>query len=116
MVVIWTGFIWRGFGFLVGVIAFGCSLFANLVADSIAGKGYYEHHKWPLGIALLFAAAICWFVGNHFRKQPVRVVVDRAGREFALTPAHSFFLIPMHWWGPILGLCAMIAFASEFIY
>jgi len=109
--------IWRGFGFLVAVIAFGCSLVGNLIANAIAGERYFDHHKWPLGVSLLVAAAICWFLGDYLRKRPGRVVIDKqTGKEFTLRKTHSLFFIPMHWWAPILGGCALIAFVAEFVH
>jgi hypothetical protein len=109
--------IWRGFGFLVVVIAFVCALVGNLIANAVAGEGYFDRHKWPLGVSLLVAAALCWLLGDYLRKQPGRVVIDKqTGREFTLRKTHSLFFIPMHWWGPIFGGCALIAFVAEFIH
>lgn len=39
--------IWQGYGWLVAVVAFGCSLLANLIFNATHGEGYYDHHKWP---------------------------------------------------------------------
>ena len=109
--------IWRGLGFLVAVIAFGCSLAGNFIANAIAGEGYFDRHKWPLGLSLLVAAALCWLLGDYLRKRPGRVVIDKqTGREFELKKIHSLFFIPMHWWGAILGVGALVAFAAEFIH
>jgi len=110
--------IWRGLGFLVAVIIFGCSLTANLIFNAEVGKGYYDHHKWPFAVSLVVSAAICWFLGNYFRKRSDRIVIDKlTGKEFNLNRSrHSFFFIPMHWWAPILLVGAMVLLAVEFLH
>jgi hypothetical protein len=50
--------IWQGLGFLVAVIIFGCSPVANLILNAEVGPGYYDHHKWPFAVSLLFSSAI----------------------------------------------------------
>jgi hypothetical protein len=106
--------IWRGLGFLVAVITFGCALIANLMSNAIAGEGYFDHHKWPLGVALLISALICWYVGDFLLHRPGRVVIDKkTGKELTLKKSHTFFFIPMHWWGAILVVFALMAFASK---
>lgn len=107
--------IWTGKGYLVFVIAFGSSLIANLISNVVIGPGYYDHHKWPLGVSLIVSASICWSLGDCLRKRSDRVVIDKeTGREFVINQSrHTMFWIPMHWWGPILFVCALISFAVE---
>ncbi|HEX3627952.1 MAG TPA: hypothetical protein VH280_21285 [Verrucomicrobiae bacterium] len=107
--------IWQGLGFLVFAIVFGCSLIANLIFNAKAGAGYYDHHKWPFAVSLLVSAAICWSLGDYLRKRSDRVVIDKqTGREFVINQSrHTMFWIPMHWWGPILFVGALILFAIE---
>lgn len=102
--------IWHGLGFLVAVIVFGISLATNLIADSLYGEGYYDKHKWPFAIALVFSAVICWFLGDYLRRREDRVVIDKTtGEELTLNQSqHSFFFIPMRWWGPILFVIAAL--------
>jgi hypothetical protein len=108
--------IWTGKGYLVFLIVFGCSLIANLISNVAIGPGYYDHHKWPLAISLLVSAAICWSLGDYFRKRSDRVVIDKqTGRELVINQSHhTLFWIPMHWWGPLLCVVALILFAVEF--
>ena len=110
--------IWRGLGFLVAVIVFGCSLAANLIFNATRGKGYYDYHKWPFAVSLIFSAMICWFLGRHLRKRSDRIVIDKqTGKEFAMNQSsHTLFFIPMHWWSPILLLIAAILLAVEFLH
>jgi hypothetical protein len=108
--------IWQGLGFLVFVIVFVCSLIANLIFNAKVGQGYYDHHKWPFAVSLLVSAAICWSLGDYLRKRSDRVVIDKqTGKEFVVNHSrHTMFWIPMHWWGPILFVGALILFAIEF--
>jgi hypothetical protein len=108
--------IWHGLGFLVAVIIFACSLAANLISNEKLGSGYYDHHKWPFAISLLFSSAICWSLGDYLRKRSDRAVIDkRTGEEFVVNQSkHTLFFIPMHWWGPILLVGALILFSIEF--
>jgi len=109
--------IWSGFGFLVALIVFGCSLVANLIFNATVGQGYYDHHKWPFAVSLIVSAVICWFLGDYLRKRPGRVVIDKkTGREFTLNKKHTLFLIPVHYWAPILLVCALILFCVEFFH
>jgi len=98
------------------MIAFSCSLIANLISNAAVGRGYYDHHKWPCAISLLVSASICWSLGNYLRKRSDRVVIDQqTGREFVINQSsHTLFWIPMHWWAPILLLGALILFVVEF--
>lgn len=109
--------IWRGLGFLVLVIAFGFSLLANLIFDSVVGEGYYDHHLWPCAISLIFSAAVCWLLGDYLRKRSGQVVIDKAtGKEYPVGRSqHALFFIPMHYWGPILLVGALVALGIEFL-
>jgi hypothetical protein len=109
--------IWSGKGYLVAVFTFGFSLAANLMANSVTGNGYYwDHHKWPLAASLFLSAITCWFVGGYFYKRKARVLVDKqTGREFVFRESHTFFFIPIIWWGPILCVWSVIAYSLEFV-
>ena len=96
--------IWTGKGFLIAIFVFGCSLAANLITNgTTGGEVYWESHKWPLGIAMLVAAAISWPVGQYLANKDGRTLVDKAtGEEVLVGGDHSLFFIKVRWWGPIL--------------
>jgi hypothetical protein len=96
--------IWRGAGVLVFVIAFGCSLVAQLMCNKIAGtEAFWETHAWPLAAALAAAAGIVWLVGSKLEARPGRELVDPAtGQRVQLKKPHEFFFIKMKYWGAIL--------------
>lgn len=83
--------IWRGWGILVLIITFGCSLVAQLLANEVSGTPqYWETHAWPLGTALTSAGAIVWGIGVLLARRPT-------------PPVHDFFFVPMRYWGVLLG-------------
>ena len=102
--------IWNGLGFLVFVFVFGCSLVANLIVNAATGSDtYWEQHKWPFGLSLLFAAALSWFVGHFLAARKQRTLIDKAtGEEIVVKSYPALFFIRMHWWGPILAATGII--------
>jgi hypothetical protein len=105
--------VWRGLGWLVAVLVFGLSLIGNVTCDAIYGDGYYDHHKWPFAVSLLVAGASCWFLGLYLKRRSDRIVVDKAtGQELVLNQSrHTLFFVPMHLWGPVLGVIALVVLA-----
>jgi hypothetical protein len=87
--------IWKGWGFLVAVFTFGASLAMELITESIAGDDtFYQNEAWPLALALVLAGVLTWFVG----------------RKLQARGAHTFFFIPMHYWGVALIALAVLPF------
>jgi hypothetical protein len=110
--------IWRGLGWLVAVIVFGFSLAANLAFNAFYGEGYYDHHKWPFALSLFVSAAACWFLGSYLKTHSDRIAIDKqTGKEIVVNQSrHALFFIPMHLWGPVLALIAIIVLALEFVH
>jgi hypothetical protein len=108
--------IWRGLGFLVAVIIFGCSLVANLIFNAKYGEGYYDNHKWPFALSLIVSAIICFVLGNYLRKRSDRIAIDKqTGKEFVVNQSkHTLFFIPMHYWSLICLAGALILLGIEF--
>ena len=99
--------IWRGWGILVALVVFACSLGMNMLALSLGGKGYWEAHSWPFALSLFVAAAAIFLLDRFWFTGSTRVLVDEAtGERVALKAKHDFFFIPMRWWSVI---CAAIA-------
>jgi hypothetical protein len=109
--------IWRGLGWLVAVIVFGFSLVANLVFNATYGEGYYDHHKWPFALSLFVSAAVCWFLGSYLKKRSDRIAIDKqTGQEIVVNQSrHALFFLPMHLWGPVLALGAVVVLVLEFV-
>lgn len=97
-------FVWRGFGFLVPVVAFACLLFTQVLTNAaFADAHYYQSHDWPKLIGVPIAAIALWFLGNFLNSKPSRVLIDPAtGEQVLLKNNHAMFFIPIQYWGPIL--------------
>jgi hypothetical protein len=108
---------WSGFGYLVIVFAFGFSLIANLITNSVTGsEAYWDTHKWPLAASLFVSAAVCWLVGRLLHDQKAQVLIDpKTGKEFLVRKSHTFFFVPMMWWGPLLVVFGLIALVVDFL-
>lgn len=104
--------IWSGWGFLVAVFVFGASLAMEIVTESLAGDDtLYQTQAWPLALALVAAGIATWFVGKYLNARGARIVIDKAtGKELTIDGRHNFFFIPMHYWGPVLIVLAVLAF------
>jgi hypothetical protein len=109
--------IWNGWGFLVAVFVFVCSLIANLITDSVAGEGkYWDVYKWPLALAFIVAGILSWILGRYLAKRKARVLIDKeTGKEVVLRPLHALFFIEMRWWGPILAVIAVIILIIDIV-
>ncbi|HEX7186242.1 MAG TPA: hypothetical protein VF756_30735 [Thermoanaerobaculia bacterium] len=91
--------IWSEWGFLVAVIVFVSSLLMEIAVESrFNDDSYYQTQAWPLALALVIAGAICWFWGKG---------LNQAGSR------HRLFFIPMQYWGPILGVIAVVVFFTR---
>lgn len=98
--------VWSGSGFLVLAFVFGAALLCNWAFDAAWGAGYYSSHLWTVGVAVLIGAGLSWVVGDFLRKRAAQVVIDKeTGKEMVLDRGnHRLFFVPMHYWGPILGI------------
>jgi len=67
-------FIWRGAGILVPVIAFVCSLLAELITrDLSGGKEYWDTHSTPFSLAMLVAGGLIWAMDSYLYRNPGRL-------------------------------------------
>lgn len=109
--------IWRGKGYWVFVITFGCSLVANLLTNGISGDDiFWRAHRWPLAISLLVSALLCSALAMRLAGLKRRVLIDQATREeVVLEDHHDFFFVPVKLWGPLLALIAVVLLVQEFV-
>ena len=106
--------IWRGWGFLVPVVAFAVAFGTEFVVDSIAGAGTYSNSGGLFtGVALIVAGALIFaFAMWEERRNPPRVLVDKAtGKEETQVSRSDLFFVPIRWWGLagiVLGLVLVV--------
>ena len=101
--------VWSGQGYLVPVITFvSCLLMEFTTRAVFQDNTYYQEHVWPMPVALAVAGVVCLVIGQLLPGAKSRTVIDMETREEIVAhPArHTFFFVPVRYWGPILFLCA----------
>ena len=95
---------WRGWGILVIAIVLpfvvvvqgACVLYTR-------DPHFNQNHEWPLGLALMLAAAPIYLIGRKLNPPPRQVLFDRYGREVAVRSRHSLFTIAFENWAYLLA-------------
>ena len=102
--------VWRGKGAwaLWSLMAGTLVLVLILEATGMTGeRSPAREHAWPVMLILLLAAGICLWIGKDNYEE--RNVVDSTtGLQTTQRVRHSFYWIPIEYWG---GLYIAIAFA-----
>jgi hypothetical protein len=105
--------IWRGWGFLVAVIGFGCLLLTEIGIEAVRNDDqFYQDHGWPKLLAFLVAAGIVWPLGRALnRTKPGRELVDpKTGERVVLQPGsqHSLFFVPIEYWAALFVVLGVV--------
>ena len=91
--------IWSGWGWLVAVLAFLCSLGTQVIVDAANHDDkFYDTHTWPLVVAMTVAGLICLILGKKLNQK---------------SNGHRFFFVPMQHWGIILPILGFLGKAFE---
>lgn len=104
--------VWSGHGYLVAVFTFASCLLMELTTRAVfQDDSYYQDHLWPMPVALAVAGLICFVAGRGLNPGQPRTLVDSETGEKVVEPRHrhTFFFIPMQYWGPIMILLAGVA-------
>lgn len=102
-------FIWRGAGILVPVIAFLCSLLAEVITRDLSSKEYWDTHSTPFSLAMLVAGGLIWALDSYLYRNPDRVLIDeQTGERLLLSPRHDFFFLRKRWWGLVCVIAAVV--------
>jgi hypothetical protein len=110
--------IWRGQGWAVFPIYFGTLVVVLLVITQLVPgadkEGYASAHGWPLAIALGLPGLINIVWGLRTNWQPPLMAVDpENGMRRLIRVRHSFYYIPVEYWGipgtalAVLAYCLM---------
>jgi len=91
---------WRGWGCVVVVIGF-IALCLAILATEVLGVYYYTTNV--IGLFLILAGVVTWFVGKRMNRDRERRLVDPAtGEDVILRNDHSLFSIRVEWWAPVM--------------
>lgn len=95
--------VWRGFGWLVPVLAFGVMILSQVVIDALHGDGFYTANAWPKTVAIILAALSVGLLGiylNHIKRGTI--VDEDTGEVLGKSPSHYLFFIPVEYWAIII--------------
>jgi hypothetical protein len=107
--------IWRGQGWAVLPIYMAALCAVLLAVTQLvpgAKPGYASAHGWPLAIAFGLAGAINIIWGARTNWQPPVMMVDPENGMRRLTCVrHSFYYIPVEYWGaPGIALAVLLLY------
>ena len=108
--------IWSGLGIFVPLFVIACEVGMYQITTAIFHDGdYWDMHGWAKGGGLIIAGVVCWFLGHALARSGAQTLIDQAtGQTVVLRRSHSFFFIPMHWWGIALVLGGLrLSFISK---
>lgn len=94
--------IWRGYGWLVPVIAIAALVGTQLSLDSLFGADTYTSNEWAKLVALGVAATGLAITGYVFNFRKRAVFVDEETGEKRKSNSHTFFWIPIEFWAVIV--------------
>ena len=96
--------VFRGLGVLVLLIAAGAYFAGQFAVDKALGAGYWQQNGWPAAAAVLFAGAVCWFLGRRLNKP-----ASKDAGEHRRTWTHDLLFVRMEWWAfPLAAVAAAI--------
>ena len=100
--------VWRGLGILVLFIAAAALFGGQFATDKAFGPGYWQQNAWPAPAAVVFAGAVCWFLGRRLNKPARKDANPR--RPWT----HDFLFLKMENWAYPLALAAVAVFVTGF--
>ena len=78
--------IWRGKGFVIGLVAIACVWLASTITSAIAGDAYVERHAWWGLAGFWVAAAVVYALRSWLGVGRQRTLIDKkTGREVRVT-------------------------------
>jgi hypothetical protein len=102
--------VWRGRGYWVALIAFGCLLISDwLTSIRFHNREYYAQHGWPKMVAFFVAAGVLWPLA--LRREDEVIHGEQRYKEPFLRKNDSLFFIPARYWPLVLvGLGCLFYF------
>lgn len=108
--------IWRGYGFLVVLLAICGNIFARIGAEQLWGKPLpIDKRQAAELVGMLLAAALIYLLHIAIQwSSKSRVVIDKeTGQEITLLAKHDLFFIPVKYWALILASLGVIFFFQK---
>jgi hypothetical protein len=93
---------------VVVAIAFVAALAAGAVAEATGGDT-----TTLIGLFLIPAGAITWFLGKRMNRNAERTLVDpNTGEPVVIRNHHTLFFVRVEWWGPIMAVLGIFLFIT----
>jgi len=106
--------VWKGWGLMALGIPVICSLLTGFIVNYHFGEGFYKASSWPMPVAFLVSAIPVFILGYKLNNKPGRIVVDiETNEQIELKTIHSFFWIPMQYWGIIIVCISIWMYLSN---
>lgn len=103
--------VWKGWGLAVIVIAFLFVLPIQFSVEYFYGEGQYQALAWPVPLVFLLSAIPTTLLGVKLNNRPARILIDpETGEKVELKTTHSLFWIPMHYWGVVQLILAVLIY------
>ena len=94
--------IWKGWGLLALLVPAVCSWTAAYMTGLLYGADYYTSNEWAMPTVIGASSILVSYIGHKLNNRPSRVVVDiETNEQLELKSIHSFFWIPLQYWGII---------------
>ena len=105
--------VWRGRGYWIALIAFGCLLLSDwLTGIRFHNTEYYAQHGWPKLAAFFLAAVIVWPLA--LRREDEVINGEQLYKESFFGPQDTLFFVPARYWPLILaGLGCIFYFVRD---
>jgi hypothetical protein len=96
--------VWTGWGVLTLLLTAAFSLGGTGIGVALGGPTDSANLGTAVGVAL--AGVAIWFVGRRLNRG-VAGYDSRTGQPTVITNRHTFFWLPMQYWGPVAGVGAV---------
>ncbi|SDY20809.1 hypothetical protein SAMN05421736_101663 [Evansella caseinilytica] len=102
--------IWRGWGILNLIIL----ILVAFLVHTVVPRGLVND-KVLNAFVFIISGIIIWYAGKALNAKANRVMVDQeTGEQYRMGNQHSFFFIPMQYWGPIGLIGGIFLIVSTF--
>jgi hypothetical protein len=108
--IVWTGRAFWTIAILVGIP--GVVSAATTLAIS---EEHLDRHPIYIGVGLLVAAAVNWWVGCRWNYRPLTEFGKPKGGGRWRRGPHRLFMLPMEYWSIPIAVWGILAIMSEFI-
>jgi hypothetical protein len=84
--------------FMVPVVVVGAVLYYGFGIDILRSNSW-----WPLHSIMMMGAILTFAIGSYLNRSMVEeITYEKSGPVTKLKPRHTFYYVPLEYWGPIV--------------